>query len=94
MYIDYWHSDKLAYQSEVAQKIAKLFTLIGEKHGIEKQKEWFEQFLYIFNLHWDKVDNYRIDKYLMFIRFQLHEVLHFLKKHEYDREKVLNWFNQ
>jgi ribosomal RNA-processing protein 1 len=68
--------------------------LIGEKLGIEKQKEWFEQFLYIFNLHWDKVDNYRIDKYLMFIRFQLNEVLHFLKKHDYDRESVLNWFNE
>lgn len=92
--LDYWHSDKLPYQSELAQKIAKLFTLIGEKLGLEKQKEWFEQFLYIFNLHWDKVDNYRIDKYLMFIRFQLHEVLHFLKKHDYAKETVLDWFNE
>lgn len=40
------------------------------------------------------MDNYRIDKYLMFIRFQLNEVLQFLKKHNYCRETVLNWFNE
>jgi len=38
-------------------------------HGIQRQKEWFEAFFYIANLHWDKVDNYRIDKFLMFLRF-------------------------
>ena len=36
----------------------------------EHKKQWFEGFLHIFNLHWDKVDNFRIDKYLMFLRFQ------------------------
>lgn len=86
--VDFWHSDKAQYQSELAQKIAKLFTQIGEVHGVDKQKAWFEAFLYISNLHWDKVDNYRIDKYLMFLRYQLNEVLQFLKVHEYDDEKV------
>ena len=93
-HIDYWHSDKLAYQSELAQKIAKLFTQIGEVHGMESQKDWFEGFMYIVNLHWDKVDNYRIDKYLMFLRYQLHEVLLFLKKNNYDDETVQDWFNE
>ena len=27
--VDFWHSDKAQYQSELAQKIAKLFTQIG-----------------------------------------------------------------
>ena len=36
---------------------------------VERKKEWFSQFVYIFNLNWDKIDNYRIDKYLMFLRF-------------------------
>jgi hypothetical protein len=57
-------------------------------HGVDRQKAWFEAFLHIANLHWDKVDNYRIDKYLMFLRYQLHEVLQFLKEHSYDEEKV------
>ena len=88
--VDFWHSDKAQYQSELAQKIAKLFTQIGEVHGVDKQKVWFEAFLYISNLHWDKVDNYRIDKYLMFLRYQLNEVLQFLKAHEYNDENVSN----
>jgi hypothetical protein len=46
----------------------------------------------VFNLHWDKVDNYRIDKYLMFLRFQLHEVLLFLKTNDYN-EELMAWFS-
>lgn len=42
--------------------------------------------MYIFNMHWDKVDNYRIDKYLMFLRFQILEVLKMLKKRDYEHE--------
>jgi ribosomal RNA-processing protein 1 len=49
--------------------------------------------MYIFNLHWDKVDNYRIDKYLMFLRFQLNEALKMVKENAYDKEIVLNWFS-
>ena len=36
-----------------------------------RKKAWFENFLYIFNSHWDKIDNFRIDKFLMFLRFML-----------------------
>lgn len=92
LFFDIWHSDKPLYQKENAEKIAKLFTEIGHKHGVEKQKLWFEAFMHIANLHWDKIDNYRIDKYLMFLRFQLNEVLHFLVKHNYDQELALGWF--
>ena len=50
---------------------------------------WFENFLYIFNMHWDKVDNYRIDKYLMFLRFHFREALKFLKENQYTN---VEWF--
>ena len=50
---------------------------------------WFEAFIYIFNLHWDKVDNYRIDKYLMFLRFQFNGVLLFLKSNKYGLDVFL-----
>ena len=40
---------------------------------------WFEAFLYIFNKHWNIVDNFRIDKYLMFLRLQLSSMFSFLK---------------
>ena len=79
--VDYWHSDKLGYQRDTAEKIARLFS---EMEATDRKKEWFEAFLYVFNLHWDKVDNYRIDKYLMFLRFQFHEVLQYLKQVGYE----------
>ncbi len=60
---------------------------------MQKQKDWFEAFLYIANLHWDKVDNFRIDKFLMFLRFMLHEILQFLKQNNYDQDQVMSWFN-
>ncbi len=46
--------------------------------------KWFEAFVYIFNMHWDKVDNYRIDKYLLFLRLQFNAILAFLKNHHYE----------
>ncbi len=79
MNIVFWHSDKSVYQRDTALKIAKLFSQL-EKISKDRQKAWFEAFAYIFNMHWDKVDNYRIDKYLLFLRFQINEVLSFLKK--------------
>ncbi|CDW79764.1 ribosomal rna processing protein 1 homolog b-like [Stylonychia lemnae] len=87
----FWHSDKLQYQRDVAEKTSKIFAELGNTVGVEKQKLWFEAFIYIFNLHWDKVDNYRIDKYLMFLRFQIFEVLSMLKKNEYPKEDM-EWF--
>lgn len=54
------------------------------------KKLWFEGFIYIFNLHWDKVDNYRIDKYLMFMRFQFGQLIQFLKDNEYKQE--IQWY--
>lgn len=61
-----WHSDKPLYQKECGEKIAAILNQLSDT---THKKAWFEGFLHIFNLHWDKVDNFRIDKYLMFLRF-------------------------
>ena len=76
-----WHSDKSLYQRECCEKIANIMDGLGD---VERKKEWFTQFLYIFNLNWDKIDNYRIDKYLMFLRFQFKQLLKFLQKNQKD----------
>ena len=34
-----------------------------------QKTHWFDAFLHNFNMHWDKVDNFRIDKFLMFVRY-------------------------
>lgn len=61
-----WHADKPGYQKECCIKIANIMEALTDS---DRKKEWFAQFLYIFNYNWDKIDNYRIDKYLMFLRF-------------------------
>jgi len=53
-----------------------------------RQKAWFEAFLYIFNKHWDKVDNFRIDKYLMMVRYMFHDCLKFFKSTGYAEEDI------
>jgi len=50
---------------------------------LERQNQWFDAFLYIFNKHWNRVDNFRIDKFLMFLRFHISEVMQMLKQNGY-----------
>ena len=83
-----WHSDKSLYQKDCATRIA---SIMGKLESADKKKLWFDQFLYIFNIHWDKVDNFRIDKYLMFLRFQLNQLLCFLRDQKYESE-VVQWY--
>jgi len=59
----------------------------------EHKMKWFEGFLYIFNSHWDKVDNFRIDKYLMFLRFMFSQVLLFVKSADYAKNH-LTWYQK
>mmetsp|Transcript_29886 Transcript_29886/g.29052 ORF Transcript_29886/g.29052 Transcript_29886/m.29052 type:complete len:115 (+) Transcript_29886:92-436(+) len=87
----FWHSDKLSYQKETANKIVRIFSDLKQR-GPTYQKKWFQAFIYIFNIHWDKVDNYRIDKYLMLLRFAFNAVIKFLKESGYSSEN-LEWFS-
>lgn len=56
-----------------------------------KKMKWFEAFFHIFNLRWNSVDNFRIDKYLMFVRHQFNALLAFLKEEAYDK-KLMAWY--
>ena len=59
----------------------------------EHKQKWFESFLYIFNLRWDKVDNFRIDKFLMLLRMMFSQVLSYLKSASYDSGSI-HWYEQ
>lgn len=83
-----WHSDKPQYQHECCQKIAGIMESLQD---CERKKEWFAQFLFIFNRHWDRVDNFRIDKFLMFLRFQFHQLLKFLQQNQ-SEPGLLEWY--
>jgi hypothetical protein len=85
-----WHSDKPLYQKACMQKIASIMGVLGSE---ERKMEWFENFLYIFNKHWDKIDNFRIDKFLMFLRFMFNQSLAMLRDSKYQKEYV-KWYQK
>jgi len=93
LFFMFWHSDKSIYQRDTSLKIAGLFPLIqGESTGLSgKQKQWVESWMYIFNKHWDKVDNFRIDKYLMLVRNMINALFSEFKRTSYQSED-LKWF--
>lgn len=94
LFFMFWHSDKSLYQRDTSLKISNLLVSLGhtENGWSDRQKQWFEACLYIMNKHWDKVDNFRIDKFLMLIRamfncsFQIFKVTGY-KAHD------LKWFD-
>lgn len=63
----------------------------------ERKQSWFDEFLYIFNKHWNKIDNFRLDKFLVFVRMQVNELLVFLTSHtqyieSWYQDKLLKFF--
>lgn len=86
----FWHSDKPLYQKDTAIKISDLLVKLD---SIDKQKKWFEAFIYIFNKHWNKVDNFRIDKYLLLIRKMLNAVITVMRDNKYENE-LMNWMQE
>ena len=57
----------------------------------EHKQEWFKACLYILNKHWDKVDNFRIDKFLALLRHMFSQCMTFLKENDYSQDLV-EWF--
>ena len=77
----FWHADKSVYQKETSLKISQIM------HGIQsndRKQQWFQACMYILNKHWDKVDNFRIDKFLALLRHMFSQVLAYLKSTDYD----------
>lgn len=55
---------------------------------IEHKMQWFQACIYILNKHWDKVDNFRIDKFLALLRHMFAQAIIFLKSTGYKAEYV------
>lgn len=81
----FWHADKSVYQRETSLKISKIMEGIS---STERKQQWFQACLYILNKHWDKVDNFRIDKFLALLRHMFAQVLGHLKATGYEQESI------
>ena len=80
-----WHADKAVYQRETAAKIAGIIVLLD----IERVKVWVEACLSIYNYHFEEIDNFRMDKYLSLLRFNLNQLL---RKIVPNFEESAEWF--
>jgi ribosomal RNA-processing protein 1 len=87
-----WHADKTMYQREVGLKMSQIINLLPTE-GTEGNKKmlWFEAFIYIFSKWWNKIDNFRLDKYLLFLRFMMNECFKWMKAENYD-SALTTWF--
>ena len=82
-----WHADKTSYQRDVCQKVSSIMRHLEPEHKVQ----WFDEFLYIFNKHWNKIDNFRLDKFLVLVRMQVSELLVFLTAHP---EYIQSWYTE
>ena len=81
----FWHADKSVYQRETSMKIANIMAGINDG---ERKRQWFQASMYILNKHWDKVDNFRIDKFLALVRHMFSQVLAYLKSTNYEASAI------
>jgi ribosomal RNA-processing protein 1 len=87
-------SDKPLYQKEVSLKISQIGNKLGEGSGLcalTKRIKWFDACIHVFNQRWNKIDNFRIDKFLLFIRLQLNAIFTLIKNFKYE-DRVVKWF--
>jgi ribosomal RNA-processing protein 1 len=87
-----WHADKTLYQREVGLKMSQIMNLLPDDGTDTPQKmKWFNAFIYIFSKWWNKIDNFRLDKYLLFLRFMINECFKWMKAQKYD-QNLTSWF--
>ena len=71
----------------------KISKIMEQLSSSSHKKQWFQAGLYILNKHWDKVDNFRIDKFLALLRHLFAQALLFLKETAYEDE-TMAWLQE
>jgi len=72
----FYHSDKTQYQNELADKFTSFLNDIDtEDHKLT----WHRYFFKMLSMHWDKIDNWRINKFLALVRKQIVIVFQHIK---------------
>jgi len=72
----FWHSDKPKYQQSLTRKFVNYTNLIEKE---EDKVMWVQYFFKCLCLHWDRLDHWRMNKYLLLIKSQLVVIFEHLK---------------
>ena len=67
-----WSADKVKFQNELAERIAKLVHIIGQ-FGSDGFSAWLSAALFIIDNEWNKIDYWRMNKFLKLVKFVLKE---------------------
>ena len=67
-HIDLWMADKL--HEETVEEISSLYKSVQINHLL-----WFSSFLEMMRNEWEGIDPVRLDKFMLFVRYMLREVL-------------------
>lgn len=80
-----WFSDRPLPQKRLATKMSQLFSQCIPE---EKFPAFVSAFWYIMSQEWSKVDKWRVDKYLLLMRYVVKECFEMLKRSKFE-EKLL-----
>jgi len=84
LYFGMWMSDKRHVQQELAVHMALLINIIPTK----KQFVWLDAFWEIIQEGWEKLDKWRMNKYLLLVRIVMAEAFKVLRVGGWDLEQV------
>lgn len=72
LYHCYWYSDKLAYQTELCEKLSGLIDVLNDE---EMKHLYCKTFFMTLMREWHNIDYHRVNKYYMFIRIFLNKIM-------------------
>lgn len=84
-----WMSDKPLVQEELAKNISEIMSKLN--HNAKASFLFLETFFETMGREWSGIDRLRMDKFLLLVRFMLHESLLCLKRIEWE-DGTVDWF--
>lgn len=79
-----WFSDRPRPQQRLAKDLASLFDIIPKQNWEAFNESWWV----VICREWANIDHWRLDKFLMLVRFNLNAIFKRLQKEEWDQEMV------
>lgn len=84
LYYSMWFSDRPRPQQRLAKDLASLFEIIPKQNWEAFNESWWV----VICREWSSIDHWRLDKFLMLVRFNLNAIFRRLQKEEWDQEMV------
>ncbi|KAM3141050.1 hypothetical protein pb186bvf_006851 [Paramecium bursaria] len=85
LYYAMWSSDKYFNQQQLAQEIAQLVRVVGHQFS-----SYIKAMIYVLNKEWEKIDYWRINKFMLLVREIIEEIFKYLSSSNWKQQNNLN----